>query len=246
MNKLILCEGKADAILLSYYMGHMFGWEAIKSKERRKLLKGLDIQVTEANQNADWYRRGDDFLLICAAGGKDNFGNFYRDYIKRPLMDADAFQQIAIIMDRDENDIKYIENKLEDDFGGEFSNIKNKKWKNHQLVNSSEKEITIEMLLLVIPEECQGALETLLLQSISEKPYNKVIVDECGEFVRNIRPRAAEYISSDRLELKAWLSTTWAIQSPEKVFDFIDELIVAVPWEKSEILKKCFAELRHI
>ena len=153
---------------------------------------------------------------------------------------------MVIIMDRDANDIKYIENELKKDFHGEFTNIKNQEWVNHQFVNSSEQEIMIEMLLLVIPEECQGALETVLLQAISENPYDEIIVDECGEFVRNIRPQAAKYIKSDRLELKAWLNTTWAIQSPEKAFDFINELIMAVPWEKSEILKKCFAELRHI
>lgn len=246
MNKLILCEGKTDAILLSYYMGRVFGWKPVKAKERKKLLKGFDVQVAESNQNADWYRKDEDFLLICAVGGKDNFGNFYRDYIERPLMDADAFQQMAIVMDRDENTIDQIEDSIFADFKGMFPKLQNRTWKTHRFINSSEQEKILELLLLVIPVEQQGALETLLLQSISEKTYDKVIVDACGEFVKNIRPQASKYISTDRLELKAWLSTTWAIQSPEKVFDFINELIVAVPWEKSEILKQCFSELARI
>jgi len=28
MNKLILCEGKTDAILLSYYLGKTAGWKS--------------------------------------------------------------------------------------------------------------------------------------------------------------------------------------------------------------------------
>lgn len=246
MNKLILCEGKTDAILLSYYMGRVFGWKPVKAKERKKLLKGLDVQVAESNQNADWYRKNDDFLLICAVGGKDNFENFYRNHIERPILDADAFQQIAIVIDRDENEVEHIEERMFSDFIGALPKLKNRLWKTYRIVNSSEQEKFLELLLLVIPTEHQGALETLLLQSISEDLYDKVIVDACGEFVKKIRPQASKYISTDRLELKAWLSTTWAIQSPEKVFDFIDQILVEVPWEKSKILKECFGKLEHM
>ena len=31
MNRLILCEGKTDAILLSYYLGKTCGWEFCKN-----------------------------------------------------------------------------------------------------------------------------------------------------------------------------------------------------------------------
>ena len=42
MNDLILCEGKTDAILLSYYLGRMRGWESV-----RKGPKGLEIRADE-------------------------------------------------------------------------------------------------------------------------------------------------------------------------------------------------------
>ena len=31
MNKLILCEGETDAILLSYYLGRTCGWRYVKN-----------------------------------------------------------------------------------------------------------------------------------------------------------------------------------------------------------------------
>lgn len=52
MKSLILCEGKTDAILLSYYMCHMYGWNPLSSKDRKKL-KSLSIKADTPTQNAD-------------------------------------------------------------------------------------------------------------------------------------------------------------------------------------------------
>lgn len=60
------------------------------------------------------------------------------------------------------------------------------------------------------------------------------------------QPLADRYIHKPRLKLKACLGVTWAIQSPEKVFSFIDEQIRSVKWEESEILAQCFQELKNI
>ncbi len=103
-----------------------------------------------------------------------------------------------------------------------------------------------EFLLVSIPIDQQGALETVLLDAISEDPYDKNIVEKSKSFVSSIRSEAGRYITSDRLQLKADLSVAWAIQSPQKVFDFIDEQIRNVPGERSETLRDCFRELEKI
>ena len=72
MNKLILCEGKTDAILLSYYLRKVAGWKFVK-----KGPSGLTIQQSNDNESICWYKKDDDYLLICGVGGKDNFGNFF-------------------------------------------------------------------------------------------------------------------------------------------------------------------------
>ena len=69
MNKLILCEGKTDAILLSYYLGKTAG-----RKFAKKAPSGLAIQQPDDNESISWYKKDDDYLLICGVGGKDNFG----------------------------------------------------------------------------------------------------------------------------------------------------------------------------
>ena len=49
MNRLILCEGKTDAILLGYYLMKTDDWEF-----ERKPLFGLAIKAQEQNENVAW------------------------------------------------------------------------------------------------------------------------------------------------------------------------------------------------
>lgn len=74
-----------------------------------------------------------------------------------------------------------------------------------------------------------------MLEAISENPYDKNIVNKVKIFLKQIRDEASKYISSSRLELKAYLGVTWAIQYPEKVFSLIDQQIKSVNWENHKL-----------
>ena len=241
MNKLILCEGETDAILLSYYLRKVAGWEFC-----RKGPKNLEIQKHNGNESINWYRKGEDYLLICGVGGKDNFGNFFDTRIKMPLVTVNAFEKIAIVTDRDDRMIDEISQLLLVSMDKFFANIRDRVWSSNSYRDAFGMEKTIELLLIVIPRQHLGALETVMLDAISEVPYDKNIVDKAGVFVQQMRTQAGKYIWSDRLQLKAHLGVTWAIQSPEKVFSLIDEQINNVQWEKYEVLSECFGELSEI
>lgn len=88
---------------------------------------------------------------------------------------------------------------------------------------------------------CEGVTDT-----ISENPYDRNIVNMADAFLKQMRVAASKYISSDRLQLKAHLGVTWAVQYPEKVFSLIDQQIKSVHWEDSQVLRDCFAELERI
>lgn len=241
MNRLILCEGKTDAILLSYYLGKICGW-TYTSKQPKDLL----IKEDNLNESISWYEKDGERLLICGVGGKSNFGNFFAREIVNPLVKANAFEKIAIVVDRDNQSAEEIEQNLSDELDHFFSSIKNQMWTHCEYIDSFGLAQHIEFLLVSIPINQQGALETVLLEAISEDEYDKNIVEKSKQFVSSIRPQADKYIKSDRLQLKADLSVTWAIQSPEKVFDFIDEQIRNAQWEKSKTLRTCFNELEKI
>lgn len=99
---------------------------------------------------------------------------------------------------------------------------------------------------MIVPTDKEGALETLLLDAISENHYDFEIVKKSMTYVEEIQPIASKYLSKNRLKLKASLGVTWAIQYPEKLFSFIDEQIKSVKWEESKILESCFKNLKEI
>lgn len=89
---------------------------------------------------------------------------------------------------------------------------------------------SVESLLVVIPADNQGALETMMFESIAENPYDATIVKKAGEFVEEMQASASRYICNNRMKLKSHLGVTWAVQYPEKVFKLMDEQIRSVPW----------------
>ena len=90
MNSLILCEGKTDAVLLSYYLEKTCGWM------HRKALKSLDIKADERkNESAYWYSKGEENLLICGVGGKDNF---FKQKIQATMIDSSAFRLLSGVL----------------------------------------------------------------------------------------------------------------------------------------------------
>jgi len=244
MNRLILCEGKTDAVLLGYYLMKTAGWEF-----GGKPPAGLDIKAQEDNEHVIWYKKGKERLLICAVGGKDNFERFFSRDIQRAIFTAsneDPFPRVILITDRDDREVVEIEQDVAQNLAPFFAGTKNRTWVTNDYTDAFGMQKSIETLLLIIPAEHQGALETVMLEAISEDPYDKNIVEKCASFVERIRPEADRYITTDRLQLKANLSTVWAIQSPEKVFTRIDDQIRSVQWEKYQVLRECFGILDNI
>lgn len=241
MNKLILCEGKTDAILLSYYLEKTCGWI------HQNAPKSLNIKADETKgESAYWYRKESESLLICGVGGKDNFGSFFREKIQSSLVDASAFSKIAVVTDHDDQAEESIIDCVCTSFKPIISNVENDKWISNRYETSYEQEAFVDFLLVVIPADKEGALETLLLDAISEKEYDEAIVRRSISYVDEIQPMAAKYLSKNRLKLKSYLGVIWAIQYPEKLFSFIDDQIRSVKWEESQILAHCFKQLKRI
>lgn len=244
MNSIILCEGRTDAILLSYYLIRIYGWEYVKKGPK----KHLDIRPSE-NQEINWYKKDNNYLMIFGVGGKDNFKNVIDKYLSVVLMNYlqdDSFQKIVIMEDKDEGSVSKIQ-KIHMEWLKPFvKQIKDREWKLNEFNDAFGNIQTVDALSIIIPVGKQGALETTLLESISEDEYDKVIIDNCRKFITEIRPYAEKYISTNRLELKAHLASVFAVISPEKVFTTLDNVIKEVHWDESEVLKECFSVLRII
>ncbi|HHV11082.1 MAG TPA: hypothetical protein GXX75_12460 [Clostridiales bacterium] len=241
MNKLILCEGKTDAILLSYYLERTCGWT------HRNAPKSLAIKADESKgESAYWYRKDNESLLICGVGGKNNFGSFFKEKILPTMVDSSAFSKIVVVTDRDDKEEQSILDSFRSLLWPVITRIKNDTWIPNSYENSYKQEMFVDFLLIIIPTDKEGALESLLLDAISENEYDKAIVKRSMAYVDEIQPVADRYIHKKRLKLKACLGVTWAIQYPEKIFSFIDDQIRSVRWEESQVLAQCFQQLRNI
>ena len=245
MNKLILCEGKTDAIFLSYYLEQVYGWT--HEFPKRDIPKGFRLEADAVKgESVEWYCKGDNYLLICGVGGKDNFNSFIGGKIIPAVTDSGLFSQIAVVTDRDDREEKSICDSFKSAFSMIASDIQNNKWIKNTYTNSFNQESVIEILLLIIPADKEGALETIMMDAIAEHEYDTAIVSKAKAYINDVEPLAAKYIGKKRLKLKACLGVIWATQCPEKLFSYIDEQIRSVKWEDSEILSECFRELAKI
>jgi len=73
MKSIILCEGKTDLILFSYYLYKVCGWKSLDKKEhkadKKRLANRLSTMKTSYdNQAYSWYFNNDDILCIYAVG----------------------------------------------------------------------------------------------------------------------------------------------------------------------------------
>lgn len=245
MNRLILCEGKTDAIFLSYYLERACGWT--HKFPRKDIPKGFSVEADKSGgESVEWYRKADEFLVICAVGGKDKFSRFISRKIIPAMLDATLFSKIAVVTDRDDREPDSICQSFNTKFSAVKANIKNNMWNGNTYVNSFGQEVAVEFLLLVIPPDKEGALETILIDSIAEDMCDKLIVDKAKAYIADVEEAAEKYIGKPRLKLKAWLGVIWATQSPEMIFSFIDEQIRSVKWEDAKTLAECFRELVKI
>lgn len=241
MSSLILCEGLTDAAFLSCYLERVSGW-----KYSGKSPENLDIKEKEHNESVEWYQKDDENLLICGVGGKDNLGSFFNSRIYPPLVRVNAFGKIVFITDRDDRTVDEIEKALVESVEGCITSLCDREWRSNVYVDGYGLEHCVDVLLLVIPKAYAGALESIMLESIAEDPYDKNIVDKAAVFAQQMRFEADKYIKSSRLQLKAQLGITWAVQSPDRTFKTISQRIKSVQWEKYDVLRECFAMLSDI
>lgn len=241
MNSVILCEGRTDGIILSYYLKTTAGWNFCKNPS------SITISVKMSNQEVNWYTNGKgDYLLIFAVGGKDNFRNVYRDYIRNIILNYDeerSFSKLVLLRDVDDNSVETIINENRSILKLE---TENQKWVTSQYTDLFGMKQKIEVLSIVVPKDDEGALEHVLLKSISEKEYDKNIVEKSGEFIENLQPHAREYIGTDRLKIKAKLATVFAVLSPERTFMEIDQVLNSVNWEQYSEIHSNFHMLTEI
>lgn len=217
MKSIILCEGSTDYVLLQYFMRNVYEWKDIgktNEKSANQYIKRIRTLVKEECE-----------LSIGACGGSNRIlpGFNYVLEINSISVKTESYNKIVILTDRDEitTEVEFcneIERILNINNVQVNETICNDKWIKGNYKNGQGKTCEVEILLLVVPFEETGAMETFLLNAISENDdYDAEIINECNLFVDNI-DREKRYLSKRRYITKAKFDVYFSVRTAAEQF----------------------------
>lgn len=197
MKSIILCEGGTDLTLIQYFMEKVNEW---KYHSNRPKLFDLEQQKR--------FKKEDKILEIGATGGCSEIPKYFSKILAYQRIGSNSeerYENIVIITDNDEiNTFNNMKATLENLFN-KYSitiknNIANDSWINCTCENGAQDIINFRVLLLIIPFEEEGALETFLLKAIASKDeYDNEIIEKGNIFVETVDPQKSISLEEDML-----------------------------------------------
>lgn len=242
MKSVILCEGGTDLTLLQYYLEKVHDWEYDKAESEWNT-----FSVRK------WFKKDNgNKLLIGACGGVGKVPAKFGDILDYNSIYADeGFDKIIIVTDRDEYTTvsefnMLIKEKLINRGISIDGNIENNKWEQIKYVDELGQQKVIEMILLVIPFEEKGALETFLLNALSySDDTEKKVINQCNAFVDNI-DTDGKYLKNRRYITKAKFDVYFSIRTPLEQFRERRNILRSVNWEEYTEIQIQFKELEKL
>ncbi|WP_407426897.1 DUF3226 domain-containing protein [Treponema sp.] len=242
MKSIIICEGDTDFTLLQYFMIKANGWE-----DARKVSFKPDISDSISRD----FCKGSNLLTIVSAGGCANIKSVFSAvarYNQNAVFDSERYSKIVVVTDNDE---KGTELKIVSDLNSISENngeVCNRKWTKLSYIDETSNKLAFstDVLLLVIPFDENGALETFLLNSVSKQDaYDAEIIRKGNAFVENADP-SSKYLIHRGLKTKAKFDVYFSIRTPAKQFRMRQDILRNVPWEEYENVRDVFKELQKL
>lgn len=121
--------------------------------------------------------------------------------------------------------------------------ISNDKWIDFHYENGQGDNCNAKLLLLVIPFEDTGAMETFLLDAIGKAdPYDAQIISDCNQFVDNI-DGAKKYLNKRRYITKAKFDVYFSVRTAAEQFVERQNILKNIPWEDYAEIQNSFKKL---
>ena len=244
MKSVLLCEGSTDFALLQYFMRTVHNW----NDSNLKMLQ--DRKKIEINRTLTKDQRT---LTIGGCGGCNKIPTAFEFIldINRKANNSEAFNKIVIVTDRDECNterdfINCLINSLSKYKFHLTSELKNNSWIEVEYVNGQNRKKTCQILLLIVPFEQNGAMETFLLESITQNyPYDGTIISTGNNFVDSIDPEK-RYLSKRRYITKAKFDVYFSIRTAVDQFQQRQDILKNIKWEEYQNIQDCFKLLKDI
>ena len=161
------------------------------------------------------------------------------------------FESIVMITDRDESStessfIQKIEAVLSEKQIILKDKIENNQWNMLEMTTRAGDKIRIKLLVLVIPFDEEGAMETFLLKAISRQDeYDANIIKDCEYFIKNT-DQGRRYLSKRRLIVKAKFDAYFCVRTAAEQFNERRNILKNIPWENYTETQKVFRQLENV
>ncbi|WIV13284.1 DUF3226 domain-containing protein [Proteiniborus sp. MB09-C3] len=247
MKNIIFCEGKTDAILLSYYLGEVVRWSFNK-----KLTKNIGLPIRNfENEEVNVYTKGEDELVIWAVGGASNFNFALTNIIEanKAFEKENSYKKLVILTDRDQaEDDREILERFECNLINQeirVGTLRNNEWSTCSYLNKYDEENEVKVLPIIIPFNKKGGLETFILDAITDFGEEEAyIVNKSKEYINGFD--LINYLNNQRLKLKGELAVTLGTMFPQKTFTPIDSMLKDINWEEYRTIQEGFRKLEEI
>ena len=256
MKRIILCEGRTDAILINYFLKGRFGWTYIEP-QKLKTLKLPKLPVEQDNEVFNWYNHSgkpNHELAIWGVGGIDQMSVKLRHVIDRNRIERtinNRFEHIVLFFDHDdmnETECKtLIENWMTNSNLEILGDLQLGQWRNARikLSKSLRENYELNILPIVLPPDSPGNLETFLIDSIRDQyDHDKHLVVNAERFIECIPNKP--YLNKSRYRPKACLGSILSVMSPDWVFSKLDDRLSRVQWEKIESVMSVYRKLGEL
>lgn len=160
----------------------------------------------------------------------------------------EAYNRIVIITDRDEVETESeFETIIATELGKQQiewkDDISNDKWIDFHYENGQGDNCNAKLLLLVIPFEDTGAMETFLLDAVGKSnPYDAKIISDCNQFVDNV-DNQKKYLNKRRYITKAKFDVYFSVRTAAEQFVERQNILKNIPWEDYAEIQNSFKKL---
>ena len=245
MRNVIICEGSTDFALLQYYLRKAYGWDDCKEKILQGSSKFNRVRTLKKNN---------DTVSIGGVGGSSKIIPCFKSLLDSNRISAqpeEVFDKIVIITDRDEwqteEEIKsQVTSSLAEYSIVTEQTIEHDKWLKCSCRNGRGQEIEFSILLLIIPFETTGAMETFLLEAVAKKDtYDAAIIEKGNKFVDGIDTER-RYLNKRRFITKAKFDVYFSVRTAAEQFVERQNILKNVEWEKYTEIQISFKKLEEL
>lgn len=245
MKSIIICEGSTDFALLQYFMRKAYGWNDSEAKNLQGSSKFNRVRTLKKNK---------DILSIGGTGGSNKIIPCFQSLLESnriAAMPEEIYDRIVIITDRDEWETEEELKAQVTESLKEYSitveeAIQHDQWIKCGCTNGRGQRIVFSILLLVIPFETTGAMETFLLGAIAKKDtYDASIINKCNDFVDKVDPER-RYLNKRRYITKAKFDVYFSVRTSVGQFVERQNILKNVEWEKYTEIQESFQKLNEL